>query len=190
MKKRIASVADVHVGYQFRGKVEPDPRGNVRVIQIKDIDLNRRVRFDDLVRVRLDRPDPYLTEAGNVLFLARGHRQYAVVVTEPVQDVIATGFFFILRLKTTHLLPEFLAWSINQPKFQEAMRPFVRGSHMPLVSKTDFQELTVPVPSLNVQRRIVTLNDLLDQERKLTATLQEKRAALVHALSQKAAHRR
>jgi restriction endonuclease S subunit len=187
MNRRIASLVEVRVGYQFRGKVVPDPGGNVRVIQIKDIDANRRVRLDDLVRVQLDRPDSYRTQAGDILFLARGHRQYAVVLADPIEDAVATGYFYILRPKSSKVLPEYLAWCINQDEFQDAMRPFAQGTHMPLVSRADFQELAVPIPSLETQGRIVRLDELLAEERRLMAEIQARRAALVHAASHRAA---
>src|SRR4051794_9139528 len=97
MKKRIRDIAAVRVGYQFRGKVKRDPAGSVRVIQIKDIDDEQRIRLADLASVNVDRPDPYLTHQGDVLFLSRGHRLYTVVVPEIDGDTIATGYFFILR---------------------------------------------------------------------------------------------
>lgn len=185
MKKRLKDLADFRIGYQFRGKVEPDPAGNVRVIQIKDIDADLRIRIDGLAPVKLDRPEPYLTQEGDVLFLSRGHRLYAVVVPATAPNTIATGYFFILRPKTRVVLPEYLAWSMNQGDFQEALRPFHRGSYIPMVSKTDVQDLLIRVPPLEVQRQILQLHALLDEERRLAASLQEKRTALIQAVSRK-----
>lgn len=183
MKSKIRDIVDVATGYQFRGKVEPVEDGNVSVIQIKDIDERRTVRLDDLVCVRLERPDAHLVQQGDVLFLSRGQRQYAVVISSPVKDTIATGFFFVLRSYARRVRPEFLAWSLNQPEFQELLRPITRGSHMPLVSKTDFQNLMIELPTLAVQDRILHLQQLFDHEQELAAALQSKRAQLVHAIS-------
>jgi restriction endonuclease S subunit len=183
MKKRIRDIAEIRTGYQFRGKVEPAEDANVAVIQIKDIDDRLNVRLDDLLPVRVDNPEPYLVSQGDVLFLSRGHRQYAAMISESVKDTIATGYFFILHPDERRIRPEFLAWSINQPEFQDALRPFTRGSHMPLVSKTDFQDLTILLPSMAVQDRILALNQLVDRERDLTAALQQKRGELVQAVS-------
>ena len=54
---------------------------------------------------------------------------------------------------------------------------------MPLVSKADFQDLTVVLPLMAVQDWILTLNQLIDRERELTAALQQKRSELVQAVS-------
>jgi hypothetical protein len=188
MNRRLKEIADVRTGYQFRREVQPDAEGNVRVIQIKDIEGDRRVRLDDLVTIRMERPDPYLTQAGDVLFLARGHRLFAVVVPGPVDDTIATGYFFVLRLRTPQVDPRYLAWYLNGREFQEALRPYTRGTHMPLVSKTDFQELAVPVPPPIVQRRILELAELRDRECRLVAEIEERRSALVDAVTRRAAH--
>jgi hypothetical protein len=188
MKKRLRDIADFRIGYQFRGKVKPDPAGEVRVVQIKDIDSDLQVRVPDLTPVSIDKPEPYLTQMGDVLFLNRGHRLYGVVVPELQPNTIATGYFFILRPNPRVMLPEYLAWSLNQPDFQESLRPYHRGSHIPMVSRIDVEELRIQVPPLEVQRRILTLNSLLDHERRLFAAIQEKRSLLVQAVSRKLMH--
>src|SRR5262249_42884475 len=127
-----------------------------------------------------------LVGQGDVLFLARGHRLGAAAVNEPLTGTIATGYFFILR-PSARVRPGYLAWAINQREFQEQMRPFVRGSHIPLITKGDFAELRVEVPPLEVQDRIVALDELHRRERHLVAQIQAKRDELIHVISQRAA---
>jgi hypothetical protein len=183
MKKRMRDIAEIRTGYQFRGKVEAADDANVAVIQIKDVDDRLKVRVEDLLPVKLDNPEPYLVTQGDVLFLSRGHRQYAATVSEPVRNTVATGYFFILSPDITLVRPDFLAWSINRTEFQDAVRPYTRGTHMPLVSKSDFQDLTITLPAMAVQDRILALQQLTDRERELTTALQLKRGKLVEAIS-------
>ncbi len=185
MKKKLKDLADIRTGYQFRGKVAASDQANVSVIQIKDVDDKLQVHVSDLVPVKVDKPEAYEVSQGDLLFLSRGHRQYAAEVTEPIRNTIVTGYFFILRPNTKLVEPSFLAWSINHAEFQEAMRPFVRGSHIPLISKADFQDLAIQVPPLAVQRRIIELHRLFDRERELTAAIQSKRGELLQAISRK-----
>jgi hypothetical protein len=42
----------------------------VPVIQIKDVIEDFRIRSDELIRVNMERIEPYLVKQGNVLFLA------------------------------------------------------------------------------------------------------------------------
>lgn len=191
IKKQIKDIAEIRSGYQFRGKVEASDDPNVAVIQIKDLGdrLNARpgelitIQLDDLVRVRLENPQPHFVKLGDVLFLSRGQRQIAAVISEPVTDTIATGYFFVLRPDIRKVRPAYLAWYINQAEFQEMLRPLSRGTHMPLVSKTDFQELTITLPPLAVQEQILQIQNLFDRERELTSILQQKRWELAQAIS-------
>ena len=185
MKKHLGDIAEFRTGYRFRGKVKPDPGGTVRVVQIKDIDADLRIQATDLVTVIIDRPEPYLIQKGDVLFLSRGHRLYAVSVPAVEPNTIATGYFYILRPKGRAVLPEYLAWSLNQSHFQESLRPYHRGSHIPMLSLTDVENQRIQVPPLDLQQRILRLHELLDQERRLTTAIQERRSLLVQAVSRK-----
>lgn len=188
MRHRLADIVEIRSGYQFREKVEPDPRGPVPVIQIKDLSSDFRLSTEDLIRVSMDRIEPYIVEQGDVLFLARGHRLGAAAVMAPLASTIATGYFFILR-PSGRVRPMFLAWALNQKDFQDRMRPLVRGSHMPLITKRDFEDLTVDVPPLDVQQLIETVDDLRRREQDLVGQLEQKRADLVHAICARAAKR-
>jgi hypothetical protein len=188
MKARLAEVAEIRSGYQFREKVEHDPRGTVPVIQIKDLTDDFRLRTDELIRVSMDRTEPHRVSQGDVLFLARGHRLGAAVVNEPLTGTIATGYFFILR-PSQRVRSGYLAWAINQREFQDQMRPLVRGSHIPLITKGDFQGLRIEVPPLEIQDRIVALDELHRRERQLVAEIQARRAELIHAISRRAVKR-
>lgn len=186
MNHRLADIAEIRSGYQFRAKVEHDPRGRVPVIQIKDLSSHFRLSTNDLIRVSMDKFEPYLVREGDVLFLARGHRLGAAPVTAPLTGTIATGYFFILR-PSDRVRSKFLAWAINQKEFQDRMRPLVRGSHIPLITKRDFEELTLDVPPLGVQKLIETIDELHRREQELVEQLEQKRAEMVHAICARAA---
>lgn len=183
MNRKIREIAEIRTGYQFRGKVTEAEDGNVALIQIKDLKDDGGIAPTDLVRVQMDNPAPYLVEQWDVLFLSRGTRLTATLVETPVENTIATGFFFIVRGKPKMIRPGFLAWSLNQPAFQDALKPFVRGTHMPIVSKSDYLDLPISVPPLAVQDRVMELQALFDREKRLTTTLEARRQELVRAVS-------
>lgn len=198
MKSRLAKITDIRNGYQFRekvvpvelsgGKAETLPPGVVRVIQIKDIDDDRRLHTDDLTPVQIDVDrKKYEATQGDVLFLSRGHRLFATAITEPLRDAVATGYFFILRPSIDNVLPRYLAWYINQPPFQAVLRTFMKGTQQPLVARKDIEDLEVEIPPLATQESIVNLDELRVKESRLVAAIQEKRSQLIQSLSMKAA---
>lgn len=188
MKKTLQQLAQVRSGYHFRGKAESDPNGNVALIQIKDLDEEFNFHADSLTRVWIEKPEPYMVREGDVLFVNRGSWLGAIVVKEPVEDVVATGSFFILRARAG-ILPEFLAWSINSSSIQAQLRRAGQGTNLLMVRRADLEELELDVPPLDMQRAIVTLDECARRERRLLSQLKEKRAALVEAMALSAIHK-
>lgn len=185
---RIGEIANIQSGYQFRGKVEPEADGNVALLQIKDIEDRRHITPETIDRIDFEKAyEQYLVNPGDVLFLSRGHKQFALAIEDNLPNTIASGYFYILRLVTDQLRPAFLAWYINQSPFQAQLAQLSQGSHMPFVSKTEFQDLPVPIPALELQDTIVALSDLSEQEHSILTKLAEKRAALIQALTLAAA---
>jgi hypothetical protein len=190
MRKQLHDVATLRAGYQFRGRFEPDPRGGVAVIQIKDFDVDARFCPQVLDRARLDGSiDAYRVDQGDVLFLSRGHRLFSTPIDHPLDNTIATNYFFVLTPKTQRVQYRYLAWYLNQPAFQADLRPFVRGSHMPLVSKSDLEAMWIDIPPLEVQDAIVALDELDRREQRLMGEIRRKRADLIRVVSMRAARR-
>ncbi len=190
MKAYITDIADINIGYQFRSKIEPTDDGTHSVIQIRDFDDNRNLRTDAFMRVRIDKPvEQFHVNKGDVLFLSRGHRNWAApIVADLKGDAIAVSHFFVIRITKPNVLPEYLAWYINQAPAQEFLHMNARhGTHMPLVSLSAFKGLEVEIPSMDKQKKIVELSKLLEKEKQLITELQEKRTRLVNAVCLKVA---
>lgn len=183
MKKTLKEIAEIRPGYQFRGRVEADPEGSHRVIQIRDFDDEQRLKTEDLITVTPKRdPSPFIAQPGEVLFLSRGHKLWAAHLDDPPKNAIVTGYFFILRPKTDPLNPAYLAWYLNQTPFQNALRQVVRGSQMPLVSMADFKELAIEAPPTDVQAALVALAGLRVREREIQNALEAKRGQLIDTI--------
>jgi hypothetical protein len=177
---RIGEIANIQSGHQFREKVEADPRGTMGVIQIKDIPDRRRLTPETIDRIVFDKPrDAYRVCPGDVLFLSRGHKQFAVAVEHELGDTIASGYFYIVRLHNSLIRPEFLAWYLNQPPMQDQFKQLAKGTHMPFVSMAEFRELDIPIPPLHVQEHIVEIAALADREQVILAQIAEMRANLI-----------
>src|SRR5438105_1042307 len=108
---KISDIAKISSGYHFRGSVDAAPVGNLPVIQAKDIGEDLRFNSQALRRVRLEgNSDRYRVHPGDVLFLSRGHRRWAIVVEDVLPDTIAPSYMFIVRLDRNRVRPEYLAW--------------------------------------------------------------------------------
>jgi restriction endonuclease S subunit len=189
MKLKIKEITDIQMGYQFRGKVEPDPKGTHKVMQIRDFDEFQNLNVEGMYTVT-PKSDAvrYMVSKGDVLFLSRGQRNFAIPIDYDLENTIAASYFFILRTKIRKVLPEYLAWYINQTPAQEYLHNIARrGTHMPLVPLSVFADLPIEVPDIKTQSTIVELSNLMEKERLLLNRLQDRRTYLVKAACLKAA---
>jgi hypothetical protein len=191
---KLKRLAEIHAGYQFRGRVEHDPAGEIAVLQVKDLkgagdgvaDAQHVCR-ESLVRVKAEKNfSRFFVRPGDVLFLSRGHRVFATALADPPPETVVPNYFYIVRPLSETLLPAYLAWYINAPRAQAQLKLVHAGSHMPLVSQTDFAELEIAVPPLDVQRRIVALADLARQEERLMHELITAKHQLVETICSRA----
>lgn len=190
MKATISELAEVQIGYQSRGRINPDPKGTHQIIQIKDICDKNKLNVGDLYRVVPERePERYLVNPGDVLFLSRGRCNMAVAIKEPLSDTIAAGTFYIVRVRNQGILPEYLAWYINQPQAQAGLRSRAQATSIPLVTKAAFESLEIAIPVLRVQRRIVELAGLVSREKALLSQLAQKQEQMISAVCLRAAKR-
>ncbi len=125
------------------------------------------------------RSNNYYVQEGDVLFLARGSRRIAApVLPNYVQPwppewgrTMVLYYFFILRPISDKVLPDFLAWSINEGPLHASIEALAEGTLVQKVSVKDFRELEITVPPLKTQRHILEIYELALRERRLTERL-------------------
>ena len=201
----LRDIAEIQIGYQHRDKGHPITTGSTgthRIIQIKDLDLEEPFKREVIGRggsapyVWLDNlyqvtpagdAERYLVSQGDVLFLSRGQRTYAVPVLQALENTVASYYFYILRPDPDRIDPEYLAWFINQPTTQACLERLQRGSHIKIIPKSAFEELKVVLPPLATQRAIVELERLRQREAYTMSRLVQARKRLVNGLALQAA---
>lgn len=178
---RLKDIAAVKMGYTFREGITHVPHGRYRVIQIKDITQGGLWAFTHLTRVDLpDVAHDHLVRRGDVLFVARGTNKQAVAVEKDLENTIVGSQFFIVRLNAD-VMPEYLAWFINQKPSRRYVEENSAGSNVRLIHKEALSNLQVVVPPFEVQRRIVKVNELKVREQELLKAIREKRRQLIDA---------
>lgn len=186
----LGSVAGVRSGYPFRGSIDESVDGDVLAVQMKDVDAERGVGWTGVIRTALaSRKQPDWLKAGDVLFVSKGARFYAVCIDEPpILAVCSPHFFRIQVAPNVPLLPAFLAWQMNQPPFQRQLQQSAEGSSQLSIRRPVLESLTLCVPSLADQQRIVALADLARQERQALHQLIHNRELQLYALAESLAY--
>jgi restriction endonuclease S subunit len=186
----IAELASVYTGYHFRGSVNHKPNGQYAVIQAKDVDDSLSFDPERLARVDLGLDaERYLLRRGDVLFLSRGQRPWAMPLSDLVGATIAPSSFYVVRTDSSRIRPEYLAWYLNHESTQAMLKTMTTGSNIPFVSRAEFETLPVTVPAISLQDKIVALTKLEEREQKLLRELADRRAKLVDAVCMDLARR-
>lgn len=184
MHHKIKDIARFFGGFQNRKGIDNQKAGDHFLIQIRDFDESR-THLDPSSLAKIDapgiNPDTRLCP-GDVLFLAKGARNFAFAIPEHLPSPILAGSYFFILRPSKAVCPAYLSWFLNQ---EPARRHFVRnattGAHMPVVRRDDLESLSIPLPDLATQRKIVELDALASTQSKLIAELAAKKKQLATA---------
>lgn len=182
----VAELANLQGGYPFRGSIEESPVGDTLAVQMKDVDPEHGVSWDTTVRTLLTgRKQADWLKLGDILFVAKGTRFYAVCIDEPPCPSVCSPHFFHLQIKfPAVVIPAFLTWQINEPPFQRRLQQAAEGTSQLSIRRPVLEALTLSIPSLADQNRIVTLTELARQERLALNQLIRNRDQQLHAIAE------
>ena len=190
---KLKKLVKIQSGYISRGKIDPREDGTCLLLQAKDVDADRlSYRTDAMVRFlpRLSGKDRFL-KPGDILFMARGARNFSVLIDELPDSVLAAACFFVVRISNSEILPEYLCWYLNQSPVEEYLKRFSgRGVHMPVVRRAVLESIDIPLPSIKVQKQVSAINKLVVKEQELFKTLADKRKTLMTEICLRAALKR
>lgn len=172
---------------------KPDPIGQVKYLQVNhfnDVGKVFQLPFPELELN--DKTAKHLLKEDDILFAAKGSRNFATRVTDGFGMAVASSTFFVIRLTgqaKTNILPEFLVWSINHPNNLNFLKGGASGTSVPSIPKSVLEELELFIPPLHAQELILQIHDLRLQEKELKAKielLKEKQIqqSLLNALMQ------
>ena len=168
MKVKLTNIATIQSGYHFKERIENDKNADVQFIQLKDIDEYNRIDFSNLWRINLPNiRHTQLLEKGDILIKCRGNNLTSSVVDENIKNTIATSHFFIIKLKTKNVLPEYLAWFLNDAPTQKNIKLGIGGTYMQVLNKKYLENIEINIPSIEIQQKVIKLKNLNEQEQKL-----------------------
>lgn len=186
---RLAELSDIHSGYTARGRLEPLPEGGVPALQLRDVGTEGAASGPDSQRYDLGKlPGRYFVRGGEVVFRSRGEPNAAAAIRDPLPEpAVVIVPLVIVRPDRARVLPEYLAWAINQPDAQRRLGAEAQGTSLRMIPMAVLEDLEIAVPDLPTQKRIVELNALARQEGKLLRQLAARREELVSAILGEAA---
>ena len=149
-------------GKEFFGSGTP-------IVNYTDVYKNKKISSDILkgkVRVSTEEIERYGIQKGDVFFTRTSETQDEIGKTSVLLDEVKDGVFsgFVLRARpiTKLLLPEYCAYCFESTTFRRDIVRYSTYTTRALTNGSTLSKLKIPVPSLEIQSRIVQVLDNFD----------------------------
>ena len=198
--KALSEVASIRTGYTFREKIEDAAlsQANAHIAQIKDVRLiaettsSMSLHISQLPTIEWQGKDKAIVPSGSVLLPSRGSRggyfkaSYLIDNKKGALPLIVTSQFLVITANDS-VLPEFLCWSLNQPQIQFWLSEGAgsQGSGMVMLKTNVGNDIKINIPSIEVQKKIININQLWEKEQELNTRLQANREMMLKGMYQK-----
>jgi restriction endonuclease S subunit len=157
----------------------PEPHGEVQYLQAKHFDDRGQLIKEIPGEICAHRiPKHHFLKNGNVLFAAKGSRNFATVHRNG-DPAVASTTFLVLTPDKSRVLPEFLSWVLNHSRTQERLKRHAIGSSMASISREALGKLEINLPDLVTQERVLAVVNLANKESEIRAKIAECRQSLV-----------
>ncbi len=174
MKFRVKDITNIQTGLYAK----PSGKGEVVYLQAKHFDEYGQlhaVLHPDLMPESVS--EKHLLRDGDVLFAAKGTKNFAAVFENHNKPAVASTSFFVIRLTDKKVLPEYFAWFLNSHSSQTLLKGQAIGTSIASISKVVLEELEISIPSIETQKAILQITKLRNKEKGLKQkieTLREK----------------
>lgn len=175
-KIKLKDIADVFSGIYER----TDPAGNILYLQTKDCSNSIATKYASRVFLT-PKAQKNLLQNNDILFACKG-TNYLCLTYKQEEDAVASTSFFVIRVKSDKVLPEYLCWFLRQPATKNYFKTFQTGSATPLIRKQNVDELEINIPELHTQTLIVKIDELSQREKHLQETIIKRKELIIKQL--------
>jgi len=155
---------------------KPIQSGEIAYLQAKHFDENGELKGILYPDLNADsRIEKHLLKEGDVLFAAKGTKNFAARYENDAIPAVASTSFFVIRLHDSNVLPGYLTWFLNHPGTQSLLKGYARGTSIASISKAVLSELEIPIPNFQKQELILKIFKLRNREKKLNQKIQDLR---------------
>ncbi len=128
-----------------------------------------------------------MLKTGDVLLVQSGHIGHSAVVTEEHAGHNCHAMIVITAVKGAFIGP-FLSLFFNSSGMKQKFQEIRSGSTVPHLTCGEVRELTITLPDLEAQQRIVDHSQELDRETQRLSGIYERKLALLEALKKSLLH--
>ena len=172
MVKQLKDIASIHSGTYLSSC----PMGEVAYLQLTDLTMETPETTATRVEY-LPKLKNHLLQKGDILFASKGTSLLCKIFNYDILAVASSSLFSI-RINDQQILPEYLCWYLNHPEVSTLIKAQQTGSSTLLLHKSILENLKIPIPDQNTQKKIVKISKLQQKEQDIMKSIAEKRAQI------------
>src|SRR5438045_3043881 len=155
--KELGAVSAINYGYTESACREPVGPRFLRITDIQD----DRVDWESVPYCKIEITDipKYRLAGGDIVFARTGATTGKSFLVDRPPEAVFASYLIRLRLLDKRLLPEFVSFFFQTAGYWQSIKDGSSGSAQGGFNATKLGALTLPVPPLSQQRRIVGLLD-------------------------------
>ena len=182
---QLDDIADIITGYQYRGETSSlkDNKSDGYTIKNKDLNLIKDVNWDEVDKTHIMARSPKYLQEGDILFSYKGTSNFAYCIRNIPPRTITNNQLQVIRLIESPLLPEFVAWQLNQLPCQKYFAQQVRGTVRKHITKSSLESAPLILATLNLQNQVIELNRRTNSEMVIYNNLIDNRKRYLKAVS-------
>lgn len=171
--KMLGEIADIRTGFTFRGEVRQSKSSGLYMLQIAEIQDNVIDGPTGLTEIEWpgNNPPPVL-RFNDVVIVARGIRNRAAIFKSDIQAVPSNQVMVVVN-QSEEVLPDYLCWQLNYSATQKLLAESRGGTNIPSINKNALQSVRIAVPPLEIQNKILAIEELGRSEIKTLKQLEQ-----------------
>ncbi len=171
MKKTLNNISSIQTGVFAKPKAD----GDVVYLQARHFDEFGKLNIE--LHPDLNRSDikaKHLLLPGDILYAAKGTKNFATLYEAKNIPAVASTSFFVIRIESSieNIMPAYLVWFINHPDTQALIKKQAMGSSIASISKGVLEELEISIPTLETQKLILNIASLREKENALKTQIE------------------
>lgn len=180
MQVKLGQIADIRTGYTIREGLSKTSQGERYLVQMSDFKAVNEGIVDKVktTNMKVRSPDWMLQER-DLLVKARGTDFTPVIVQKAFHGAVFTHPLLRIRVDIEFAVPEFIAWLLSRPNIQMQLQRLTAGTSLQMLKLDNLKGLELYLPSLDRQKKVQELVQLMKEEQKLLGHLKMKRKQLV-----------
>lgn len=183
---KLKDIVHISAGHPFRGKIPEMVGSGVIAIQMKNLSADNGIDWNLCIETEITSKRGFsCLNKGDILFTARGDNNFAVLIDSiPVKKkVVAAPQFHVLSSVHEEVIPEYLAWLLNQKTCQRYFQREAEGSLTKSLRIKAMEDTPITIPSIEKQKSIVNLARTLKQEQQILKQLIHNGEIIMNAIA-------